>query len=141
MRFSLEQLFKFVCVVTLMVAAVATYARLFAPHRVGTTSAVANRMMWPGCQLPREASDVTYCVDFGGCEAEFAVSESDFLAWCASHQRKPVPIESPLPYFQTILLPDDPTLVVEGYTFDVPPGRGVFDAKRSRAAFCASTFP
>ena len=28
-------------------------------------------------------TDVTYYADFRGCEAEFAISESEFLNWCS----------------------------------------------------------
>ena len=98
-------------------------------------------MIWDGYELPDSASDVTYYADFGGCEAEFAISESEFLAWCHVRGWSPKKIHGSIPYFQPVLLADDDTIVTNGFTFDIPDGEGVFDADRSRAAFRASTFP
>ena len=52
--------------------AVVAYRSYYQSQRTGVPANIANRMMWPGYELPRAASDVTYSVDFGGCEAEFA---------------------------------------------------------------------
>ena len=98
-------------------------------------------MIWSGFKLPHNASDVTYHVDLGGCEAEFAISESDFLEWCNDRGWVPERIARPIAYFQPVLLSDNDTIVTDGYTFDVPDGKGVSDAGRPRTAFWASTFP
>lgn len=141
MRFHLATFLKVVSIIAIILAVIASYRNYYQPHRTGVTAAIANRMMWPGYELPEGASDVTYYVDFGGCEAEFQIDETAFLAWCEHRGWMPVRIGKPLPYFQPVLLADDERPVRKGYTFNIPYGRGVFDAERSRAAFCASTFP
>lgn len=105
------------------------------------SASIANRKIWEGYRLPDSASDVTYHVDFGGCEAEFAIAETDFLEWCELRGWQPVRVDRATPYFQPVLLPDDERLVEEGYTFSIPDGQGAFDSKRSRAAFWVSSFP
>ena len=141
MRFSLAKLLTGVSIVAILIAAFVAYRSYFQPRRFGTSSSIANRMIWSGFKLPHNASDVTYHVDFGGCEAEFAISESDFLEWCNDRGWVPERIARPIAYFQPVLLSDNDTIVTDGYTFDVPDGKGVFDAGRSRTAFWASTFP
>lgn len=120
---------------------IATHQRYYSTTRSGVTAAVANRKVWADYSLPATATDVTYYADFGGCEAEFAITETNFVAWCEDRGWSFSPITEPTPYFRPILLPDDNTPVSQGYTFELPDGRGVFDRTRSRAAFWASTFP
>jgi len=55
-------------------------------------------MLWPGLKLPTLAHDVTFRVDFGGCEAEFAIDESIFLVWCSSNKWNVNKISSPISY-------------------------------------------
>ena len=130
-----------VSVVAISIATVVAYRLYFQAHRVGVGPDIANRMIWPEYELPNDASDVTYHVDFGGCEAEFAVSESHFLNWCRARGWSPTRIFGSKTYFQPVLLPVDDTIVTDGYSIDIPDGEVVFDATRSRAAFWVSTFP
>ena len=130
-----------VSVVAILIAAIVAYRSYFQAHRVGVGPNIANRMVWPEFELPNSAADVTYHVDFGGCEAEFAISESDFLNWCRTRGWCPSKISGPKTYFQPVLLPVNDTIVTNGYSIDFPDGEMVFDAARSRAAFWASTFP
>ena len=130
-----------VAIAAILIVATVTYRSNYQSHRVGVSASIANRMMWPGYELPADASDVTYHVDPGGCEAEFAISESEFLAWCRARGWSPKKISGSIKYFQPVLLPNDDTIVTNGYAFDIPDGKGVFDADRSRTAFWASTFP
>ncbi len=141
MRFSLKKLLLVVTFVAVAFGSVASYRNYFASHRSHTTAAVANRMIWPDHRLPPEAADVTYEVDFGGCEAEFAISEGAFLNWCESCGFEVTAIEKVVPYHDGVIMPLDSRAVAKGYAFDVPAGRGVFDVNRSRAAFWASTLP
>lgn len=120
---------------------VATHQRYYATTRSGVTAAVANRKLWAGYTLPATATDVTYYADSYGCEADFAIAETDFVAWCAARGWAVTPISSPTPFFQPVLLPDDETPVADGFTFQMPNGEGTFDRTRSRAAFRVSTLP
>ena len=101
----------------------------------GASAIEANQHLWPGLKLPHSASDVTFVVDFGGCEAEFAISEADFLNLCDAKLWRPEPIKEPIQYFHPVLLSDDDRLVDIGYTVDIPDGFGVFDQKKSRFAY------
>ena len=141
LHFSIPKLLTGVTIATILAGAFVSYRSYFQPYRVGVTPAVANRMMWHGYELPKTASDITYRVDFGGCEAEFAISESNFLLWCRARGWSPNPISGSITYFRPVLLPDNDTPVTKGCSFDIPDGEGVFDANRSRTAFWASTFP
>ena len=140
-QFSLSTLLKGFFVAAVLLAGLVAYRSFFGSHRIGVSAATANRMLWSGYRLPDSATDVTYIVDFGGCEADFAISESQFLAWCKHSGWTASKIKTPVPFFEPILLVGDSTLVTDGYTFQIPNGQGVFDAKRRRTAFWASTFP
>jgi hypothetical protein len=140
-RFRLKTLFVATTLLSIAVAAFVVYCRNLSATGAGTSHAIANRAMWTGLELPSYASDVTFYVDQYGCEAEFRISEQDFLDWCKGKGFRISRISSPVPYFQPIALPGDERLVAYGYEFSVPDGAGVFDADRGRAAFYASTFP
>jgi hypothetical protein len=140
-QFSLATLLKSLFVAALLLAGSVAYRSFFGSQGVGVSASTANRMLWPDYRLPPSVSDVTYIVDFGGCEANFAISELHFLAWCKEKGWTAVKINEPVPFFEPILLAGDSTLVTTGYTFEIPNGRGVFDDGRGRAAFWASTFP
>ena len=141
MRFSLAKLLAVVSVLAALIAVIVAYRSYFQSHRVGVSASVANRMMWPEYELPHTATDVTYYADFRGCEAEFAISESEFLNWCSVRGWSPKKIAGAIPYFQPVLLADNDTIVTNGFTFDMPNGEGIFDADRLRTAFWVSTFP
>ena len=141
MKLKLLSLFIAAVIVCFLIAAFSFYRIFRSSTARGTTATVANRVMWAGFELPASAADVTYYVDFGGCEAEFAISEADFLSWCSDRGWTVTKIDTPVPYFKPILLPDDDHLVQHGYTFSLPDGDGVYDASTSRAAFHVSTFP
>lgn len=141
MRIRFKPLLKPAILCGLMIAAVVGFRSYFKTTMSGTTASVANRMMWQGLGLPASASDVTYYADSGGCEAEFAIPVAEFLELCEQRGWEVSEIETPVAYFEPVLLPDDERLVREGYTFWLPDGRGVYDSQRSRAAFYASTFP
>ena len=141
MRYSLKSLTVCVLVSGFAIGSAVSYRSYFRPTGSGATASVANRVMWQELKLPTSASDVTYYVDSGGCEAEFAIAEPDFLELCRQKGWDVRGIESPAPYFEPVLLPRDSRLVNEGYTFSLPDGEGVYDSKRSRAAFYVSTFP
>jgi len=141
LRFSLAKLLILVAFAAIVLAAIVGYRNYYQSHRTGVTATIANRMMWPGYKLPESATNITYHADFGGCEAEFAISESEFLEWCNSRGWAPNKITGTIQYFKPVLLPDNDKVVTNGYTFDIPDGEGVFDADRSRTAFWASTFP
>lgn len=148
-----------VLVVVICAAGVATglylrraYLCLAGTTASGVSARSANRMLWSPLRLPAAASDVTYHVDFGCCEAEFAVSETVFLRWCRDNGWKTEPISAPTMYSEglglvlghsskTSPLRTQGNTVVRGYTFSPPDGRGVFDADSSRACFWSSTFP
>lgn len=141
MKTSLRSLLLIVTTLSLALGGLSAYRMYFRVTARGTSSAVANRVMWYGYTLPVSACDVTFYADGGGCEAEFSISEGDFLCWCEERGWNATKIESPVPYFQSILLPPDERPVVRGYRFSPPNGEGVFDADRARAAFYVSTFP
>lgn len=101
----------------------------------------ANAWLWQEARLPEAASDVTFFVDFGACEAEFAISERPFLAWCEAHGWEVESIDEPVAYFDPMWLAPDTRPVDRGIHFSPPSGRGVYDATRSRAAYWISTFP
>ena len=141
-QFSVREKFRSLgCLIALILAVVICYKTYYQTHRSGVTASVANRMMWDEYKLPESASDVTYYVDFGGCEAEFSISSVDLVQLCQERNWRFVEIDSPIEYFDPERLPANKRLVVRGYTIDVPDGEGVFDADRSRAAFWVSTFP
>jgi hypothetical protein len=141
MRFGLKSLLIVISVIAFALATYCGYRNYYKTTASGTTATVANRVMWSAFKLPISATDVTFFVDFGGCEAEFAIPEDDFLLWCSKRGWKVTEIKSPVPYFQPVCLASDDRLVSEGYTFALPDGEGVYDASRSRAAFYISTFP
>ena len=86
------------------VAAVWLLSTYFGASASGVTAEAANRKLWSSLKLPDSASDVTYAVDSGGCEAEFAISESDFVNWCASNNWEIEKIAAPTIYFEPIIL-------------------------------------
>lgn len=118
-----------------------TWQRQAGITRNGVAADVANDILWPRLRLPEDASDVTCYVDFGAAEAEFAISEESFLAWCKVNGWAVEALVTPVPYFEPMVLPEDPRVVTRGYGFTPPDGRGCFDSDRRRAGFWASTFP
>lgn len=141
MRFRFRSLLLMMTALCLALGVLSTYRMYFRVTARGTSSAAANRVMWHGYKLPPSACDVTFHADFGGCEAEFSILEGEFLDWCKERGWSVAKIESPVPYFQSILLPSDERPVARGYRFSPPDGEGVFDADRARAAFYVSAFP
>jgi hypothetical protein len=141
LKYRFATLLKVFAVLAAVVAAIAFYRNSFQKHRTGVSPSVANRMIWEGYRLPKDATDVTYYSDFGGCEAEFAIPEADFLKWCEQKGWTAKRITKPIPYFQSVLLSDDASLVVNGYHLSIPDGECVYDSDCSRAAFWVSTFP
>lgn len=109
--------------------------------RTGISSTVANQYLLHSLKLPDAASDVSVYVDFGAAESEFAITEDAFLEWSKANGWLVNSIIQPVAYFESIQLPSDPRLIIRGYVFEVPNGQGVFDADRSRACLCTSTFP
>ena len=110
----------------------------------GVSVESANRKLWPSLRLPDSASDVTYAVDSYGCEAEFAITESEFVKWCASNDWEIEEIAAPTNYFQPIILRLDQKtarVIDKGYNYYPPDGEGKFDASSLRANFWVSTFP
>ncbi|WP_425397318.1 hypothetical protein [Aeoliella sp.] len=140
MRFGLKTLLWITTGVALVIGSIAAY-RVYPYQAVGANVHVANRVLWDDLRLPPSASDVTFYVDRYGCEAEFAISESEFLKWCRHRGWHTSEIAAPVPYFQPVCLPDDNRPVEDGYLFEIPDGRGVYDRSRSRAAYWASIFP
>ena len=59
-----------------------TYLRYAGTSGKGVSVQSANQWLWPNLRIPDAASDVTYRADFGGCEAEFAITEDALLQWC-----------------------------------------------------------
>lgn len=142
MRYPVRDLLLFTTLVALVVGAIAAHRNYYRRSASGVSAAVANRMLWDYLSLPLAASDVTYYSDWGGCEAEFAIGEAEFLGWCDSRSFKVTEIGAPIAYFEPILLRQgDDRLVADGYTFEAPDGQGVFDRDAGRAAFVVSTFP
>jgi len=141
MKYSLRTLFLVTTTLCISFVVYVACTKNLTKSDSGVTSAAANRSLWIHLRLPHDANDVTFCVDQYGCEAEFAVSEISFLRWCRNKDFKYASIKTPKPYFPSIMLPSDKHLVGRGYQFSIPDGRGVFDIKRGRAAFWASTFP
>jgi len=131
----------FVAIIAVSIGSFVSYRDYFRPHGTGETVSVANRVMWQAYKLPAAASDVTYYTDSGGCEAEFSISESEFLKWCDDKGWIPKKITTSVPYFQPILLTANNAAVTNGYTYKLNDGQGVFDADQRRTAFWLSTFP
>ena len=115
MQFRVRTLLTISLVICLSLGAIGGWQLYFGPTRSGVSAAVANRKLWSGYQLPRSASDVTYYVDSGGCEAEFSIPESDLLALCRDRGWDVEPIAAPVAYFKPVLLPDDARLVSDGF--------------------------
>ena len=132
-----------VCVILTLLAqyALRAYQRYSGVSDAGVSARDANQFLPSDLKLPDEVSDVAYYVDFGISEAEFAISESQFLIWCKSNGWRVDPIVQPLAFFQSAVLPDDSRMIHSGFQFFPPDGKGVFDADRDRACFCISTFP
>jgi hypothetical protein len=107
----------------------------------GRSAQDANKYQWPALRLPEAASDVSYYIDHAWSEAEFAISENEFLQWCQASGWKTEKITRPGPYFKPQMMRDDLRPVSRGCVFYPPDGFGVFDAERSRANFRVSTFP
>ena len=103
MRFRIATLVVLFAVIATILTAIVWHRNYFQPHRMGVSSSIANRMIWKGYKLPEAATDVTYYADFGGCEAEFAISESEFLKWCKQGGWTPQEILKPIPYFEPVL--------------------------------------
>lgn len=145
MRFSLRSLLLAFVICAICIVVTLAVRRQYLRHAgvsdKGVSSHTANQMLPAGLRLPDTASDVTYYVDFGAAEAEFAVSEEDFVNWCRTNGWTVEPIQSVSPYFEPMCLPTDSRPVVRGYHFSPPDGQGTFDADRSRACFWVSTFP
>lgn len=141
MRFKLVTLFKLTTAAALIIGSLVAYRLHFPIEAEGATAVLANRALWKDLKLPASATDVTFYVDQYGCEAEFAISEHEFLAWWESRDWTLIAITNPVPYFEPVRLPEDERLVADGYEATIPDGIVVFDRSRSRAAFWASTFP
>ena len=144
-KYSLKTLFIFVaiCAIAIVIGIRLNRAtsRYVGTSENGVSTSVANKMLSAHLRLPASASDVSYYVDFGAEEAEFAISEQDFLKWCHTQGWAVEPIRSPVAYFEPMAMPDDSRQVDRGYHFSPPDGQGTFDADRSRACFWTSTFP
>ena len=144
-RFSIRSLLVVITLISCAtVAAVWLLSTYFGASASGVTAEAANRKLWSSLKLPDSASDVTYAVDSGGCEAEFAISESDFVNWCASNNWEIEKIAAPTIYFEPIILGlDEKTarIIETGYSYHPPDGEGKFDASSLRANFWVSTFP
>jgi hypothetical protein len=92
--------------------------------------------------VPEAASDVYYYTDWAADEAEFSISEDDFLDWCKSKSWEVEPIEEPVEYFYPTWGPEeDNRFVKRGYYCSAAWGVLIFDADRSRAAIWVSDFP
>ncbi|WP_442482407.1 hypothetical protein [Aeoliella sp. SH292] len=141
MRYSLRSFIGVIASAALAVAAIAAYYRNFPSNGANVPASMANRAMWSQFRLPDEATDVTYHADSYGCEAEFAIPETEFLAWCKKNNWPVEPLAAPEPYFQPVALADIPRSVDDGYRFELEDGRGIFDRKAGRAAFVVSQFP
>ena len=143
LRFSLRSLLKVFVVVAVLLVLVPTVMKLMGSNSGhGVTVAWANYNLWTELRLPDSATDVSFGVDRYGCEAEFEISEEDFLQWARSNGWEYERIESNRKYLVGFLhLPDDPHLVKKGYTYQLRDGEGVFDADIGRANYCVSTFP
>ena len=129
------------CATFAMVRLAYTY---FGTSASGVSVTSANQKLWPSLRLPESASDVTYAVDSYGCEAEFAISESEFVKWCAGNSWEIEEISTATVYFNpTILRLDEDTarVIEKGYNYFPPDGEGKFDATGLRANFWVSTFP
>ncbi len=131
------------CAISVVIGLVAygSYLRHAGATASGVSSRSANKMLWAHLQLPEAAGDVTYYVDFGACEAEFAIPEGDLLRWCQEKGWTVEPITLPTPYFDPMWLPPSTINVTQGLRFSPPDGQGIFDRRTSRAAFWVSTFP
>jgi hypothetical protein len=144
-RFSIRSLLIIIaiCAIGIVLTLAVRRQTLWLVGTTGTTASAhaANQILGDELRLPAAATDVTYYVDFGAAEAEFAVSEEDFLNWCRTKGWAVQSIESVSPYFEPMWLPSDSRPVVRGYHFSPPDGQGTFDADRSRACFWVSTFP
>lgn len=141
MRYNLKILFALTTTIAIAVGSIAAWSFYYPYQATGTSVAVANRVLWDDLKLPSGASDITFYVDRYGCEAEFAISQPEFLEWCKVQGWSVSGITTPVPYFEPVCLPEDDRLVETGYEFSIPYGRVVYDSSRSRAAFWASTFP
>ena len=145
MKFSLKFLLMLVAAVAILILIGSFSLRTFQQHggvsQTGVSHQTANRYLPSELTLPNQASDVTFHVDFGAAESEFAISEEAFLAWCKSRDWSCSPISTPTTYFEPMHLPADSRPVNRGYTFAPPDGQGVFDSERLRACFRTSTFP
>jgi hypothetical protein len=107
-----------------------------------SSPAIANFSLARHCQLPDTASDVYYYTDWAAAEAEFAITESDFLRWCKANDWEPAPIGEPIKYFYPVWGPkEESRLVSQGYYCYAAGGDLVFDAERFRAVFHMSEFP
>lgn len=141
MRFKLSTLLLLTTAAAISIAAVRAYCLYYPSQAHHASAAVANRVLWKELSLPASASDATFFVDQYGCEAEFAISERELLEWCESRHWTLSQIQSPVPYFRPIILPDDGRLVTDGWQFTSRDCTGVYDCLRGRAAYSASTFP
>lgn len=106
------------------------------------SATMANLFLESNHHLPQTASDVYYYTDFGASEAEFKISEHDFLDWCNSKNWTPEPISDPVHYFYPTWGPEeDNRMVSRGYSCYATGGVLTFDAERSRASLRVSDFP
>jgi len=116
------------------------YKTYYPSQGVGVSATVANRMLEKQYRIPSAASDVAFYVDFGGCAAEFALDESNFISWCRNRGWSLTKIDKPVTHFYLYLRKED-RVVARGYTFSIRDGRGVYDADKRQATFWVSTFP
>lgn len=107
----------------------------------GSIPEEANKQLWDYLKIPLTARDVSYAVDRHGCEANFELSEQDFLAWCRANGWDLSSIDGRERYPHTLIRESRDTHANAGYTFSFPDGVGIYDRERNRVDFVASTFP
>ena len=145
MKFRLRSLFSVVAIAAFVIVAALWLKHVFVGSSGANVSAKsANRYIWASLRLPASATDVTYTTDSYGCEAGFAISETEFTQWCKTNGWRMAPITSPNVYFganRSRSIAGKGRVVGSGFHFYPPDGEGTFDADQSRAEFWVSTFP
>jgi len=62
--------------------------------RQGTQATHEQAAQWYLHKLPREARSINYYMDYTGASADFTISETDFLEWCAEQGWSPEEIRA-----------------------------------------------
>ena len=145
MKFSIRSLLVLTTLAFVVLIATVWFKHTFiGSSGSGVSARSANRALWRSLRTPTSATDVTYTVDPYGCEAEFAISERDFLEWCERNNWRTEAIVEPTVYFNPVHrhhVGDNGRVIGQGYHFYPPDGEGTFDANGLRANFWVSTFP